>query len=215
MSVYKNGIWNNNYMNNYSFQTAINPVIITEPDGSIWIQVLHHNNPASYIFSNSDSFANGVYKDTNRWAQFNLFDSATKWEILVKEKTTDTANESKFRWVQNYNPNIATYSNVAPANITFITTTGYTTPSSNYGGAYKVASANTYICCNNGTEGNWWGAFGASARHNGGIPAYNQAVVTTGYLDVYLRIDNDSLSITDKAKIFQNQDIVANDFIEI
>ena len=35
MSVYKNGIWNNNYMNNYSFQTAINPVIITEPDGSI------------------------------------------------------------------------------------------------------------------------------------------------------------------------------------
>jgi hypothetical protein len=39
--------------------------------------------------------------------------------------------------------------------------------------------------------------------------------VTTGYTEVYIRIDNDSLITTDIAKIFDNQDTIANNFIEI
>lgn len=214
MSINKTGVWTGKEFSNYSFRTIIPPVTIQEPDGSVWLQILHHNNPTSYKFANSDTFAIGVYKDENRWFNINACNAATKWEILLKQKTTSSATEQKFRWIQTANPMAATFDQTKAANTTFITTTGYTTPGSSQGGAY-YSNGNTYLVCNNGTNGNWYGAWGCWNAYNGGIPGFNGTTVTTGSVDVFLRIDNDSLSVTDKAKIFNNQDTIGNEFIEI
>lgn len=214
MSIYKNGVWGAKEFSNYSFRTIISPVVIQEPDGSIWLQILHNNNPTDNKFSSTDDFVNGVYIDINRWAQFNILNICTKWELLVKQKKLSTDNESKWRWIQNVNPMIATFDQTKSANVTKITTIGYS--SSSYGGAYYNNMANSYLVCNNGNNGNWFGAWGCWTAHQGGIPAYDGGAVKDGYVDVYIRIDNNSLStITDKAKIFNNQDTIANSFIEI
>ena len=73
MSIYKNGIWKTTNLDNYFLQFLTTPNIITEPDGSIWLQVFHHNNPATNgIFSSTDTFATGVYLDENKWFNVNL-----------------------------------------------------------------------------------------------------------------------------------------------
>lgn len=73
-------------------------------------------------------------------------------------------------------------------------TVSYT--STSYGGLYCMKNSNTYLAANNGTSGNWWGAVGASAAHAGGIPGWNGQAITTGYMDVYLRVDNVNLDIS-------------------
>ena len=54
----------------------------------------------------------------------------------------------------------AVYADVAVANITKITTDGYSSSPSSWGGLYaKKGSA--YLTANNGNSGNWWGAVGS------------------------------------------------------
>jgi hypothetical protein len=127
--------------------------------------------------------------------------------IIQARLSTDTAE--KFRWIQNVNPMTATYSEVALANITRVTTSGYTTASGNYAGIYK-RNFTSFIVCNNGTEGNWFGAIGSWTAWNSGIPGYNGGAITSGYTDLYLRIDNIKLV---KASIY-NEAIISNNFIE-
>lgn len=215
MSIKENGIWAGNQFSNYSYRTITSPIVIQEPDGSIWLQILHHNSPSGNLFSSSDTFSIGVYKDANRWAQFNILSQCSKWELLIKQKGASTDTEQKFRWIQTVNPLTATFNDTKRANITLVTTTGYSTPGSSYGGAYYNNGSQSYIVCNNNTSGNWYGAWGCWNTWNNGIPGYNSVAITTGYLDVFIRIDNDSLITTDIAKIFNNQDTIANDFIEI
>ena len=214
MSIGKNGVWKSKEFSNYSYRSIISPIVIQESDGSIWLQIFHHNNPTDNLFEQTDTFINGVYKDINRWFNFNACNSMTKWEILVKQKQTNTSTEIKYRWIQTANPMICTFDDVDAADITKITTTGYTAMGSSMGGLYKKNSS-TYLCQNNAQSSNWWGAVGAWANHQGGIPGMNGQVVTSGYLDIFIRIDNDSLSPTDKAKIFNNQDTIGLEFIEI
>ena len=213
MSIDKNGVWNGKEFSNYSYRSIISPQVIQEPDGSIWLQIFHHNNPTDNLFEQTDTFINGVYKDANRWFNFNACNSMTKWEILVKQKQTNTSTEVKYRWIQTANPMTCAFGDVDAADITKITTSGYTAMGSNMGGLYKKISS-TYLCQNNNNSGNWWGAVGAWANYNGGIPAINGITVTSGCLDIYIRIDNDSLSTTNKAKIFNNQDTIGLEFIE-
>jgi len=214
MSVNKNGVWSGNEFSNYSFRTVISPITIQEPDGSVWLQIFHHNNPASNLFAQTDTFTLGVYKNENTWFNFNACNVATKWELLIKQKSTSSGTEVKYRWIQTANPMTCTFGDVDVADITPITTSGYSAMGSSQGGLYKKVSS-TYLCQNNANSGNWWGAVGSWTNYNSGIPAINGVTVTSGYLDIYLRIDNNSLSITNKAKIFNNQDVIANDFIEI
>ena len=214
MSINKQGVWKGNNFLNYAYRTIISPNIIQEPDGSVWLQVFHHNNPANNLFTSTDTFTIGVYKDENKWFNFNLCNICSKWEILVKQKPISTGTEVKYRWIQTANPMICAFADVDAADITKITTSGYTAMGSAQGGLYKKVSS-TYLCQNNAQSGNWWGAVGAWTNHQGGIPGINGIVVTSGYLDIYIRIDNDSLITTNKAKIFNNQDTIANNFIEI
>jgi hypothetical protein len=85
---------------------------------------------------------------------------------------------------------------------------------SNQGGLYKKTSS-TYLCQNNNNSGNWWGAVGAWANWNGGIPAINNTTVKDGYLDIYIRIDTENYLATDKTKIYKKDKVEAVDFMEI
>lgn len=173
--------------------TGNKPPIITEPDGSIWLQIFHHNNPGNSVFNTQDYFAGSFRLSEDLWFNMSACNSFTKWEILVKQRQTPSSTEEKYRWIQNANPMTCAFEDVDAADVTFITTSGYTAPGATYGGFY-VKNGYTYISANNGTAGNWWGAVGAFQNYQNGIPAYNAHVVTTGYFDVYIRIDNDSIT---------------------
>lgn len=209
MSVGKNGV-----ISEQAFSQALashyDPMFYAEPDGTVWVRIFHHNNPASYLFATTDSFTTSVYKDANRWFNVSLCNLVSgSWELMIKQTATAGATEVKYRWVQKTNPMTATFADIAAANITRNTSTGYTNFS--WGGLYKMASGSTYLCANNGTNGNWWGAVGACSNYQGGIPAWGGIVVTTGYEDVYLRIDNVTNSKATKTKVGFN----ATDFVEI
>ena len=105
----------------------------------------------------------------------------------------------------------AAYADVAAASITKITTSGYVTPATNFGGLYK-ANNKSYILCSDGTASDYWCDIGGWTAYQGGIPGYNQKVITTGYIDLYLRIDN--LPLLTKASIYNNG-LSTNEIIEI
>ena len=186
--------------------------VYIEPDGSTWVHIYHHNNPAAGSFASTDAFASSVYKDENRW--FNateICNALNKWEFLIKYAYTNTTGESKQRWVQTVNPELAVFGDVDAADITRITGSGYVTGT--WGGLYKKA-ASAYWVMNNGNSSNWWGATGSYSIYQGGIPGYGGTVTTTGYNDLYVRIDNVDLSTLSKASIKENGIFLGNEFIE-
>ena len=166
--------------------------LYVEPDGTQWIRIAHHNNPINVLFASTDDFVNGVYKDSNRWYQVekacNLLNSN---EFLIKQKPTSDGTESKYRWIQTKNPIVATHDDVSPSAVTRITTSGYT--DGTYGGLYKSSTNRTRLTIADGVAGDWWGALGAWTDYSGGIPGYPKIKVTTGYIDLYIRVDNISV----------------------
>lgn len=166
--------------------------IYREVDNSLWLRIFHHNNPASNgLFSSSDNFTNPIYKDANRWSNLQLLNQMTdSWELMVKQKATSSSSEMTYRWIQNVNPYTAVYNDVTSNTVIKINV-----PSdaiSAIGGMYHIGSS-TYFCITNGSNGNWFGAIGAWSNYSGGIPGYPNTGVTTGYLDLYLRIDKKCL----------------------
>ena len=166
-----------------------------EPDGSVWIRLFHHNNPAntSNLFATSDSFTTKVYKNENAWFNMSICNYVTKWEFLVKQKLESTSAETAWRWKQPANPMVATWDQSKLANIVKID--GYSSWADNYAGIYRYTSgttplSNTYLRQANATSGNWYGATGCCTTYSGGIPGFNGTIVTTGSIDIYLRIDN-------------------------
>lgn len=94
----------------------------------------------------------------------------------------------------------------------------YNSPAASYGGMYAMKGTSTYIAANNGNSGNWWGAIGAYSLHQNGIPAWSGQIVKSGYLDVYLRVDNVNLdlsSITDtNFKSYSNGEVYSPNIYE-
>lgn len=181
-----------------------------EPDGSVWIRIVHHNNPAAARFASTDAFASQVYRSVDIWFNASLCNYLSgSWELMVKQATTSGATETKYRWIQKANPMTATYDQTLLANVTVITN-GYSTVA-NYGGIY-LKNSNTYLCVNNANSNNWMGAIGSWSAWNSGIPGWGSTAVTTGYLDLYLRIDSKAnLSRTSIGSNF----IKTKEFIEI
>lgn len=170
----------------------------TEPDGTVWTRIFHHNNPGGGVFSSTDSFASGVYKDANRWYDIEgilKFSNSSGfiidhgYEFMIKQKTTSSAQEVKYRWLQYNNPLFADWNDVQPNYITRITTDGYTDGS--YGGLYlNTGSQSTRFIIANSNSSNWYGAIGCWTNYQNGIPGYPNTVITTGYMDLYICIDN-------------------------
>lgn len=212
------GIINSGYLNEHPIFFDYN--LYSEPDGSLWLRIFHHNNPSSGVFSSTDPFyTDAFYKDSNKWSNLifcnylNYTDGSGSWEFLVKQKLTSSSTEQLLRWTQKYNPRTATYANVAYSNITRNTSSRYT--QINWGGIHNNGSQ-TRISVNNGTSGNWYGAIGSWTQWQGGIPSMIDAAITTGYLDLYIRVDNISLrnNLTIKPSIATNA-ISANNLIEL
>lgn len=182
--------------------------IYTEPDGTKWVRIAHHNNPANALFASTDNWSYGVYKDADRWLDiYPIMYRLSSYEFMVKQKTTSSATEIKYRWIQNKNPLTAVYADVAPAAVTRITTAGYT--DGGYGGLY-ILNSNTHFVIANASKGNWYGAFGCWTTYQGGIPGYPNTLVTTGYMDLYVRItESDILKIHDSSG-FKNDGDIAN-----
>lgn len=209
VSLGKNGIYKG-IPNEFALLCQYDTNIYEESDGSLWVRITHHNNPASKLFDSTDNFNDGVYKDEDRWAHCGLCNKLSSFEFMVKQKNSDTSEECKYRWIQKHNPLTAVYEDVAPnsGNITHINTSDYL--SSDYGGVYH-SGGNSFFIIANKIKGNWFGAIGCWTAYQGGIPGYPESVVTTGYIDLYVRIDNqpnDMFSITSKG-------LLASQFIEI
>lgn len=199
MNITKTGILNTNLLE----ETHI------EPDGSIWELVFVHNQPAVNKFDSTDSFTTGFFKNMNLYFNFNVCNSLTSWEFLVIQADLYGATPQKRRWVQTANPLTATFDNVAAANVTKNTGTEYT--SDTWGGLYKINNANTFLCANNGTNGNWWGATGSKVFYQGGIPAWFGKIVKDGYILIYVRIDNTTQNHT---KFYKSNIININNIYE-
>lgn len=179
-----------------------------EPDGSIWEQCMFHNNPSVNLFSNTDSFATGVYKNKDMWLNFNVCKSLTSFEFLYVQKSKESDDEVKYRWIQSKSPFEASYSDVAPSAVTRITTEGYT--DGGKGGLF-YRNSNAYFIIANENSGNWFGATGSWTAHQGGIPGYPNTVCTTGNISIFVRVDNNH-----SLKNYNHNDcLIANDFIEI
>lgn len=183
--------------------------IYIEPDGSQWVHLIHHNNPANAVFASSDNFLAGVYKDEDRWFDFcNIINYLDKYEFMIKQKSTSDATEVKYRWIQQKNPLIAAYEDVVASQVTRITTSGYT--DGTFGGIY-ILKDRTYLCIANASEGNWWGALGSWTTYQGGIPGYPTVVITTGYIDLYVKIsDYQKNKIYDCSGYNNNGNILGN-----
>lgn len=210
MAINKNGILTGIISN--TLLCKYDEKFYIESDGSVWIRLFHHNNPTDNKFSSTDTFTSSVYKNSNMWFNMSICNLITgTWEIIFEQKETSTSSLQRFRWKQSYNPMTATFDQTKPANVTFVTS-GYNTPSSSYGGMYKSASS-TYLNCNNSTNGNWFGAVGSWTTWNNGIPGYNGVAITSGYLNIYLRVDN-IIKATNRTNIY-NIGSIANNFYEI
>ena len=182
--------------------------IYTEPDGSTWIHIFHHNNPANSKFdSPTTDWLLGKYIDADRWYDVDqaIYNSLSPYEFMVKQKTTSSATETKYRWKQTANPLTATWADVKPGTPTFITTSGYSNNSK--GGLYIFKTSNLHMCIANGNNGNWYGGIGCATAYNGGIPGYPDTTVTNGYIDLYMRVYNG-------AKVIKDIGINANNLIE-
>lgn len=198
----------------FELPVLFDQTIYKEPDGSLWVKTFHHYQPASHLFSSTDDFTVPFFKNNSAWWNMTLFDYVDKYEIMIKQ--TQGGNEYKYRWIQNDNPMTATFYSVAADLIKPVEGDGYT--SSTYGGICHENVYGSYLTANNGQISNWWGAIGAWRTHESGIPGYNAQIITSGYLDVYLRIDNnDNKIITElnKASIAKQGGICSRNFIEI
>ena len=136
---------------------------------------------------------------------------------MIKGKDNETSQEYKRRWIQYTSPMSATFNDVAAQNIVKITTEGYVAGQSAWGGLYAKKSG-AYLTANNGNSGNWWGAVGSYSVYQGGIPGWSPtgAITTTGYNDLYFRIDdhpNVSRLVT-KACYNQNKIWIVQQLIE-
>lgn len=207
----KNGVVGS-YLLTEKLFNILDPNYYVEPDGSTWIRIAHHNNPATKLFASNNTFTTKVYTDEDRWFYGSLCNYISdSWELMVKQKFTSDGTENKFRWVQSVNPmdgSDEAYNQVKEASITKITTSGYSTVDG-YGGIWRINS-NTYLCAHNGgTKAQWFGAIGSWNAWKGGIPGYatGNTAITTGYIDLYLRVDN---HINDKTSIGKH----GNNFIQ-
>ena len=195
---------------------AYDPVLYIEPDGTKWAHIFHHNNPTDNKFASTDTFTSFVYTDESRWFNFAPCDLLPTYEFFAAVKKTSDDTITKYRWIQTMSPMTATFDSTKSANVTKITTTGYT--SCPFGGLYHVAS-NTWLAMNNGTNNNWYGAVGCWNAWNGGITGWastaSSNAIKSGSVDIYVRIDNIDFSrINLNTKSIKTNKWQANSFIE-
>lgn len=176
----KEGTQNNNTISEYKILD----------DGSIWMQILYHNNlDAKNLFNSSDNFENQfVFHNQNCWSNFPILKRYglynNNYEFLVIQQHSD-GSWKDYRWKQTANPLTATYADVDKAKVTWIKN-----QPSNYGGIYK--GSNAFLQFNNNYEGNWWGSLGCWSPYEPGIPGIGQH---TFIQSMYVRIGQENMKV--------------------
>ena len=180
--------------------------IKTLSDGSVWLHVLHHENPASNMFTENNcwNYDNGSTLYSALWLlQNDVWKYNGKYELLACEKLTSSSSEVQYRWTQTSNP------------ATTSTATGFQLLS---GTANKLTDG----LVNEGTHGcldvagsNWWCCCGAYSQYQSGVPGFG-GTITSGSLDLYIRITQDIFKSpeSDLFFIYENG-YVQNELIEI
>lgn len=151
-----------------------------DASGATWLRVLHHENPASNLFTtanwnnnNSETLFSKLYifKNNDLLRGFN-----GKYEFMAKERLESGSTEQIYRWRQASNPTATTCSGYELISQTY-----------NQSRSYGLASGPTgYTYFSN--KSSWWCACGAVINYQGGIPGFG-GVVKTGYVDLYVRVD--------------------------
>ena len=150
------------------------------PSEPTWLMVLHHNAPATNLFTEDnclDANTENLFSKLKVFINNDSFRCANgKYEFMAKEKLEASSPEQTFRWTQTSNP-------------TALTCTGYELISQTVsaGRNFGISSGNgNTVFCNKDV---WWCALGCKVAYSGGIPGF-QNPVKTGYLDLYVRADN-------------------------
>ena len=151
--------------------------------GCSWMKVLHHNTPATKLFTAANGKNNN---DKDLYSRLGLFDSNTnfrmangKYEFMVREKLESTSTENQATWIQTSSPTANTIAGYQLLN------SGPTAAPRNFGLTHQSANA---VFDDSGTS-TWWCACGCNTAYQGGIPAF-WGNCKTGYLDLYIRVDD-------------------------
>ena len=175
-------------------------------DGSLWVRILHHNNPASNLFTTTNCW--WYDDDTNLYSALGVLKSSEwnnengEYEFLACEKLTSSSTEAQYRWKQTSNP--------ATSN----TLSGYVLISGSPGRNIGLMNKGTQACFHNGNG--WWCACGSYTQYSGGIPGFG-GVVTTGYMDLYVRVNDIQKlkGLQENRTAFYKDSILTNQLIEI
>lgn len=180
------------------------PRTMTLTDGSLWVQVLHHNNPASNMFTSANCW--NYDDESNLYSALHLMKNPDwkvngVYELLAEEKLTSSGTVSQYRWTQTSNP--ATSSSV----------TGFTAITGS-GGNFTGLQLDTRHGCMSHAGSTWWCCCGAFTQYNGGIPGFG-GTVTSGCLDLYIRVRSGEVSGAESgtAAIYKEA-ITATEFVE-
>lgn len=178
--------------------------------GATWLKVLQHVNPSSNQFTSSNAGNNdseNLYSKLSYLTTNNFKSSNGAYEFLARQQQTSSGAVSTYRWTQTS----------APASASSIT--GFTSLEGGLTRGLCKCSGNTYLA-HTGTTGDWWGACGSWSTYQGGVPGLGNLLVTTGFIQLYVRIDNSNWpkslinSINSNVKMGQFGTNV-NDLIEI
>ena len=108
----------------------------------------------------------------------------------MQKRTQRDKNFTKHRWKQTVNPFTATYDNVSTSqNIAPVLGDGYV--NGGIRGLFRQTNPNsTFFAITGSKNTHWYGATGSWTAYQGGIPGYPDTVITTGCVDIYVRIDS-------------------------
>lgn len=182
--------------------------LILMPDGSVFLRLLRHNNPASKIFTKYNCWLNS--SDTDLYSSLILLKNAdwmknlSEYEFLAFEKLTSSGTEAQVRWKQTSNP--ATTSSATGFQLVSGTAQYLTA---------GLANAGTHGCFDVDDANKWWCCCGCYEAYQGGIPGFN-GVITTGYIELFVKIPEEIIKgYTSGDTKFFNQSIISNKFKEI
>ena len=218
ISIDNNGVVNGSEICEFSILDTLkyDPNTYIEPDGSVWVRVFHHNNPVSKLFNSTDDFVNSVYLDEDRWFNFQVCNYVSSYEFMAKVKRTTEDTLKKYRWIQSEPPLSATFALTKTNAITKVTTNGYS--EGLFGGIYHYNSS-SYLRANDGTEAHFFGALGCYEAWGGGMPGWESKSkddsIITGFVDVYMRIDNITQTDPTCTKFKKSGAILSHQFIEL
>lgn len=152
---------------------------IEKPEQPIWLKLLHHNAPASNLFTTANykkNTSDNLYSRCGWMFNNTIFKLDNgNYEFFAKDQMATGGTQNTYRWTQTSSPTASTI-------------TGFKKITNSCNSSYLVGLKNggNYSAFHNG--GSWWCACGSYTAYQGGTPGF-QGVVTTGYIDLWVRAE--------------------------